>query len=137
MHDAPNPVFLRLLQLQLQFQFQFQFHEQLLLLLLRQLFHSQRWMSLLPPQVSQQDMAEQSQDAESWFSSIPAPPPKSDCAIETWDLRLFEKRFEIYLNYFEKRFEIYLNYLLFYQKKNPSTSIPYFIIKLRKNKHKR
>ena len=39
-----------------------------------------------PPQVSQQDMAEQSQDAESWFSSIPAPPPKSDCAISLGSL---------------------------------------------------
>ena len=39
-----------------------------------------------PPQVSQQDIMDQYQDAESWFSSIPDLPPKSDCAISIGSL---------------------------------------------------
>lgn len=42
-----------------------------------------------PPLMSKQDMAEQSQDAESWFNSIPAPPPKSDCAVSYGSLAEF------------------------------------------------
>lgn len=38
-------------------------------------------MAVASPQMSKQDMAEQSLDAESWFNTLPAPLPKSDCAI--------------------------------------------------------